>query len=307
MGSRRSLVLLALLLVLLLVLVPALLIAPQTSDPWALVWSDEFNGAAGEQPDSASWTFEIGDGRSKGIPGWGNSELEYYTDSPANASFDGEGNLVITALELDPALAPLCYYGTCQYSSARLITEKKVEQQYGRIEARIKLPKGRGLWPAFWMLGSNLPEVGWPTSGEIDIMEHVGKEPANLYGTIHGPGYSGARGVSGKTSLASGALADDFHRYAIEWEEGQIRWFLDETNYFTTTVASLPGSSPWVFDHPFYLILNLAVGGGWPGRPDATTQFPQEMRVDYIRIYRWQEPVTTYRLQLPFINQTSKE
>lgn len=307
MASRRMIFLLAIGIAALLLLVPGLLIAPQEGSPWRLVWSDEFDGPAGEQPDAAHWTFEIGDGRSKGIPGWGNNELEFYTDSPANAAFDGAGNLVITALELDRSLAPTCYYGACRYSSARLITEKKVEQQYGRIEARIRLPVGQGLWPAFWMLGDNLADVGWPASGEIDIMEHVGKEPANLYGTIHGPGYSGANGISGKTTLPDGQLADDFHLYAVEWEEGQIRWFLDETNYFTATVDSLPAGSPWVFDHPFYLILNLAVGGNWPGRPDETTQFPQQMLVDYIRIYEAQEPETTYRLRLPFVRSAPGE
>lgn len=307
MASRRMIFLLAIGIAALLLLVPALLIAPQEGSPWRLVWSDEFDGPAGEQPDPAFWTFEIGDGRSKGIPGWGNNELEFYTDSPANAAFDGAGNLVISALELDPSLAPTCYYGTCRYSSARLITEGKVEQQYGRIEARIRVPRGRGLWPAFWMLGDNLPTAGWPAAGEIDIMEHIGKEPATVYGTIHGVRYSGAQGISGHTTLPTGGLADDFHRYAIEWEPGQIRWFLDDTNYFTATVASLPPNAEWAFDHPFYLILNVAVGGNWPGRPDETTQFPQQMLVDYIRIYEAQEPETTYRLRLPFVGRAAGE
>lgn len=307
MPRLRHIVLIALLLAGLAALVPALLIAPHTTEPWALVWSDEVDGPAGEQPDPAFWTFEIGDGRTKGIPGWGNNELEFYTDSPANASFDGQGNLVISALELDPDLAPTCYYGTCRYSSARMITEGKVEQQYGRIEARVRVPRGQGIWPAFWMLGTNLPEVGWPASGEIDIMEHVGKEPATVYGTIHGVRYSGAQGLGGHTTLSEGALADDFHIYAVEWEEGEIRWFFDDTNYFTATVDSLPANAEWVFDHPFYLILNVAVGGNWPGRPDETTEFPQQMLVDYIRIYEAQEPRTVYRLRLPFVNSAPEE
>lgn len=307
MASRRLIFLLAIGIAALLLLVPVLLIAPQEGSPWRLAWSDEFDGPAGEQPDPAFWTFEIGDGRSKGIPGWGNNELEFYSDSPANAAFDGAGNLVITALELDPALAPICYYGTCRYTSARLITEGKVEQQYGRIEARIRVPQGRGLWPAFWMLGNNLPTAGWPAAGEIDIMEHIGKEPATVYGTIHGVRYSGASGISGHISLPEGGLADDFHVYAVEWEPEQIRWYLDDTNYFTATVESLPPNAEWAFDHPFYLILNVAVGGNWPGRPDETTQFPQQMLVDYVRIYEAQEPQTRYRLRLPFIHNAPEE
>src|SRR5437660_12528991 len=155
--------------------------------------------------------------------------------------------------------------------------------RYGRIEARIQIPRGQGLWPAFWMLGDNIPSVGWPGCGEIDIMENIGKEPGRVHGTVHGPGYSGAQGVSSPYDLRAGAFADTFHVYAIEWEPAAIRWYVDDVLYKTVTPQDLPGR--WVYDRPFFIILHLAVGGSSPGSPDATTVFPQTMRVDYVRVY----------------------
>ena len=150
----------------------------------------------------------------------------------------------------------------------------------------MKIPRGQGIWPAFWMLGTNIASVSWPACGEIDIMENIGKEPGTVHGTVHGPGYSGDAGIGGPSTLPGGAaLADDFHVYAIEWETNRIRWFLDRQVYFTLTPANLPAGKEWVFNQPHFLLLNLAVGGGWPGYPDATTTFPQRITVDYVRVY----------------------
>jgi beta-glucanase (GH16 family) len=272
--------------------------------PWELAWSDEFDGPAGALPDPSVWTPEIGDGTANGIPGWGNAERQAYTDDPANVALDGEGNLVIRALE-SGGDAPPCYYGApCEYTSARIITAGAVEVAYGRIEARIKIPTGQGLWPAFWMLGNDLAEVGWPESGEIDIMENVGREPERVHGTIHGPGYSGGNAIGRGTTLpGGGAFADDFHVYAIDWYPDRIVWSLDGEPYSTVTPADLPRGARWVFDHPHFLILNVAVGGHWPGYPDDTTTFPQEMVIDYVRVY--QAPDTSARFEASFSDDTA--
>ena len=173
-----------------------------------------------------------------------------------------------------------------RYTSARLKTQGKFSQAYGRFEARIKIPYGQGLWPAFWMLGEDIAKVGWPTSGEIDIMENIGKEPFTVHGTIHGPGYSGAGGIGASHTLPlKQRFADDFHSFAVEWEPGTIRFYVDNEIYETRTRADLPASTKWVFDHPFFILLNVAVGGDWPGNPDTTTVFPQFMRIDYLRVY----------------------
>ncbi|MEF9911706.1 family 16 glycosylhydrolase [Streptomyces sp. NBC_01693] len=243
----------------------------------AQTWADEFDGAAGSAPDSSKWTLE------KGGSGNGNNELQYYTDSTENASLDGNGNLVITARKnSDSGLQ--CWYGPCQYTSARLNTAKTFTQAYGRYEARIKIPRGQGIWPAFWMLGDDLGSAGWPNSGEIDIMENVGKEPGAVHGTIHGPGYSGGGGIGASYSLPDGkAFADDFHTFAVDWSPNSLVWSVDGQTYQTRTPADLNGSK-WVFDHPFFIILNLAVGGDWPGSPDGSTTLPQTMTVDYVRV-----------------------
>ncbi len=244
---------------------------------WQLVWSDEFNGRNGSSPDPANWTFDIGGG------GWGNNELEYYTNRPVNAQVQ-DGNLVITAQQET-------YTGadgvTRNYTSARLKTAGHFTQAYGKFEARIKIPFGQGVWPAFWMLGANIDQVGWPTCGEIDIMENIGKEPSIIHGTIHGPGYSGAKGISSSFTLPNNErFADEFHVFTIEWETSQIRFYADGTLYRTITPADLPADTQWVFHHPFFVILNVAVGGNWPGSPDSTTVFPQTMLVDYVRVYK---------------------
>ena len=206
---------------------------------------------------------------------------------------------MIRALEAG-AGAPPCYYGApCEYTSARIITAGALEVTYGRIEARIKIPRGQGLWPAFWMLGNDLAEVGWPEAGEIDILENIGREPDVVHGTIHGPGYSGGDAIGRPFRLPDGAdFADDFHVYAIDWSPAGITWSVDGIEYSTVGPADLPSGTRWVFDHPFFLILNVAVGGNWPGYPDATTTFPQEMVVDYVRIY--QAPDTSERFEASF-------
>ncbi|HET6175712.1 MAG TPA: glycoside hydrolase family 16 protein [Candidatus Sulfotelmatobacter sp.] len=251
--------------------------AKAASSEWTLVWSDEFNGPNGSAVDSSKWASETGGG------GWGNDELEYYTTRPQNAYLQ-DGNLVIKVLQEK-------YTGsdgvTRNYTSARLKTQGKFTQANGRFEARIKIPRGQGIWPAFWMLGDDIDKGGWPTSGEIDIMENIGKEPALVHGTIHGPGYSGANGIGASYVLPSKQpFADDFHVYAVEWEPSAIRFYVDKDLYTTRVPSDLPQNAKWVYDHPFFLLLNVAVGGGWPGSPDATTVFPQTMLVDYVRVFR---------------------
>jgi beta-glucanase (GH16 family) len=248
---------------------------------WTLVWADEFNGPAWSGIDSTKWTAETGGW------GWGNNEFQYYTKHLRNASQDGNGSLVIKAVRDSFMPKYQCWYGKCRYTSARLITKDKFEQANGRFEARLKVPFGQGLWPAFWMLGNNINTVGWPSCGEIDVMENIGREPSTVYGTIHGPGYSGGNGLGGSYTLPNGQrFADDFHTFAIEWEQNVIRWYVDGILYSTKTNANLPTGATWVFDHPFFILLNVAVGGNWPGSPDNTTVFPQFMYVDYIRVYQ---------------------
>jgi beta-glucanase (GH16 family) len=247
---------------------------------WRLTWSDEFKGAAGARPDARKWTTEIG-----GM-GWGNKELEYYSDSTKNAYLDGHGSLVIKAIAETLGQEFKCWYGPCRYTSARLITKNKFAQAYGRFEARIKIPYGQGIWPAFWLLGEDIETVGWPACGEIDIMENIGREPAIVHGTIHGPGYSGGKGIGSPFSLPGGKrFADDYHVFAIEWEPQAIRFYVNHKLYATRTPADLPPGAKWVYDHSFFILLNLAVGGAWPGEPDQTTIFPQTMLVDYVRVY----------------------
>jgi beta-glucanase (GH16 family) len=219
-----------------------------------------------------------------GGDGWGNQEREYYTTDLANAQQQG-GNLVITATTAGAA-GKTCWYGACQYTSARPQTAGLFDQAYGRFESRIKIPEGQGLWPAFWMLGNNIDTVNWPTCGEIDIMENVGKEPGINHGSMHGPGYSGGSALTGSYTLPGNAkLGDAFHVFAAEWEVGTVRFYVDGTLYETETTADVPQGSTWVYDHPFFLLLNVAVGGSFPGDPDATSVFPQTMQVDYVRVY----------------------
>lgn len=235
-----------------------------------LLAADEFDGPAGSAPNPGIWRYDLGAG------GWGNAELQTYTDSRRNAALDGAGNLVITARrEADGS-----------YSSARLKSESTYTAQYGRIEARIRIPRGQGIWPAFWMLGADIGQVGWPACGEIDVMENVGYEPGIVHGTVHGPGYSDAQGISAAYQHPTGAaFADDFHVYGVDWRPGSITWTVDGVAYRTVTRADV-GTAPWVFDKPFFVILNVAVGGNWPGSPDASTGFPQQMTVDWLRVHQ---------------------
>ena len=252
----------------------ALLPASAAPPLWHLVWSDEFDGPPGTPPDPSKWVYDLGGG------GWGNQELEIYTDSRGNSLEDGRGNLVIQTLEPSPG----------QFTSARLTTQGKFSTEYGRVEARIKIPYGQGIWPAFWMLGANRATAGWPACGEIDIMENIGGEPATVHGTLQGPGYLGTHGIGRPFVLAAGRFADDYHVYAIEWTPQRVDFLVDGNSYHTVTPASLPAGARWVYDHPFFLILNVAVGGAWAGHPDGTSLFPQKMLVDYVRVYR-REPM----------------
>jgi beta-glucanase (GH16 family) len=249
-----------------------------SEDGWVLSWSDEFNQQDGTAPDLSKWSFAEGVGNN----GWGNNELEYYTKRPSNVVVQN-GALVITARRETYTDSSGI---TRNFTSARLRTQELFSQAYGRFEARIRIPAGPGLWPAFWLLGDNIKSVGWPSCGEIDIMENIGREPAIAHGTIHGPGYSGGKGIGSPYALASGRFADDYHVFAAEWEPNQIRFYVDDHLYATRTPADLPPGTKWVYDHPFYVILDLAIGGGWPGSPDNTTVFPQTMLVDYVRVYR---------------------
>lgn len=237
-----------------------------TSHHWKLVWSDEFDGA---EIARSRWRLE------NRYTGESNAEMEIYTDRPENIRLE-DGVLVIEARQ-EP-------YAGFRYTSGRLTTAGLHAWTYGRFEARIKIPYGQGMWPAFWLLGDDVSSKGWPACGEIDIMENIGREPTTVRGTIHGPGYCGDDGVWSDYFLSAGRFADDFHVFAIEWEPGQMRWYVDGNLYSTRTPQDVGGD--WVFEHPFYIILNLAVGGHWPGYPDETTVFPQRMLVDYVRVFQ---------------------
>ncbi len=263
---------------------------------WSLVWNDEFSDPEGTPPNPAHWGYELGDGTVNGIPGWGNDELQYYTDSTENAATDGKGNLVITAAEADGTLP--CYYGSCEYTSARLISANKAEFAYGRIETRILVPQGAGLWPAFWSLGTDIGEVGWPQTGEIDIMEFVGREPFEVFGTIHGPGYSGGSSY-GDTYTFRKPVYLTYHTFAVEWSPDEISWYVDGINYHNASPADV-APNEWVFNHPFYILLNVAVGGNFGGPVGDDTVFPQKMLVDYVRVY--QGPDTAERFESQFVD-----
>lgn len=239
---------------------------------WQLTWSDEFEGISGELPDATKWAFDTGTGNN----GWGNQELQNYTNRPQNIAMDGNGNLVITALKES-------YQGS-QFTSARIKTQNLFSQTYGRFEARLKTPYGQGLWPAFWMLGSNVDTVTWPQCGEIDIMELRGQKPSIVNGSLHGPGYSGGGAIRGSYALRSDRFDVDFHVFAIEWNADTVDYFVDGYLYQRFEKSDLPGE--WVYDHPFFMILNVAVGGNFLGNPTPQTPFPQKMTIDYVRVYK---------------------
>lgn len=234
-----------------------------------MVWSDEFNGTAGSLPDNKKWTFDLGNGDN----GWGNQELQSYTNSTNNVSLDGNGNLVITARKNGNA-----------FTSARVKTQGLFSHAYGKIEARIKTPYGPGIWPAFWMLGDKINTVSWPQCGEIDIMELKGHIPNVVYGTLHGPGYSGGNAKTKAYGLQNARFDQDFHVFGVEWQENQIDFFVD--GYLYHRVKSSDVSGEWVYNHPFFLILNVAVGGNFVGFPTDGTSFPQSMYIDYVRVYK---------------------
>ncbi len=244
---------------------------------WQLVWEDDFDGPAGQSPDAASWNYDIGIG--PGNDGWGNQELQYYTDRPENVALDGNGNLAIVARSES--------FGGRGFTSARINTRGLFEQTYGRFEARIKMPWGPGIWPAFWMLGGNIGEVGWPQCGEIDIMEYRGQEPNLIHGSVHGPGYSGGAAITKSFGFANDRFDKDFHVFAVEWGEDYIDYFVDDNLYQRITPDKVTGE--WVFDGPFFIILNVAVGGNYVGFPTPQTPFPQTMLVDWVKVYRQAE------------------
>ena len=249
---------------------------PEEPKTYQLVWSDEFDGS---EIDTNKWEFQIGDGTAEGIPGWGNNELEYYTDRTENA-FIEEGNLVIQALQEN--------YQGAAYTSARLRTKDLADWTFGRFEIRARMPKGQGIWPAIWMLPTLEVFGGWPKSGEIDIMELVGHEPEKVHGTVHyGPEWPNNQFSGRPYELSSGDFSEDFHVFSIEWTTNNIDFFVDGNNFFRVA-PSTTSPHTYPFNQVFHLIMNVAVGGNWPGNPDSETEFPQRMEVDYVRVYQLQ-------------------
>ncbi len=242
--------------------------SPTDVPGWTLVWNDEFDGAAGTTVDGSKWTLDTG-------PNSANAELEYYR--PENAAHDGAGHMIITAKKEE--------YKGYHYTSAKFTSWGKFTPTYGRFDARIRLPRGQGMWPAFWALGTDIGDVGWPTCGELDIMETIGSTMKVNHGSMHGPGYSGGSPLTGTYTLSGGGdFGDDFHVFTLEWEENVTRFYVDGNLYETHTPADVPAGKKWVFDHDIFMILNVAVGGTWPGNPDDSI-FPQTMSIDYVRVY----------------------
>jgi len=238
---------------------------PDNYAGYNLVWQDEFNGTAINTDD---WTYDQGAG------GWGNNELEYYTNRPEN-SYISDGKLVIEAKKES--------YQGAQYTSARMKTQGLKSFKYGRIDIRAKVPVGQGIWPALWMLGDNITTVGWPKCGEIDIMEVIGKEPSTLYGTPHWDDNGNHASYGGHTVLSDGTFADEYHVFSIVWDSQSIKWYLDDMQYHVIDITPAGLSE---LRENFFLIFNVAVGGNWPGNPDGTTEFPKQMRVDYVRVFQ---------------------
>ncbi|HOO99346.1 MAG TPA: glycoside hydrolase family 16 protein [Bacteroidales bacterium] len=230
---------------------------------YTLVWQDEFNTDGA--PDNSLWVYDIGGG------GWGNAELQTYTSDAQNIVVEN-GALKITAINNGGS-----------YTSARIKTQGKFDQAFGRFEARIRLPWGPGIWPAFWMLGADIETNPWPECGEIDIMEYRGQQPNLIHGSVHGPGYSGGSAITKSYGYIDDRFDVDYHIFAVEWAENFIRYYVDDILYQEINPDDLPGE--WVYDHPFFLILNVAVGGSYVGFPTPDTPFPQTMYVDYVRVY----------------------
>lgn len=237
---------------------------------WKLVWSDEFDGGEDEAIDPANWVHDVGG------DGWGNEQLEYNTDRIDNSRTDGRGILELVAKKES-------YEGN-EYTSARIKTQDLFEFGYGRVEARMKIPKGSGIWPAFWLLGADIDEVGWPLCGEIDIMELRGEEPYVSLGTIHGPGYSAGESIGADYTLAEGDFSDEYHTFAVDIDPEHIAWSVDDVVFQTRTPADLPDNTGWVFDDQWFIILNVAVGGTFLGPVDDAA-LPGFMQVDYVRVY----------------------
>lgn len=242
---------------------------PTSYPGYTLAWSDEFDGTT---VNSANWSFESGNNN-----GWGNAELENYTNRTQNA-FVSSGNLIIEARKET--------YQSFNYTSARMISKGKQEFTFGRVDIRAKLPKGKGVWPALWMLGSNIDAVSWPSCGEIDILELLGQEPNKMYGTLHWGANTAAHESKGSNYiLGTGSFDEAFHVYSMIWKEDIITLYIDDIEFLTVTKADLTGSE-YPFNKDFFFIFNIAVGGNWPGSPDATTEFPQRMVVDYVRVFQ---------------------
>jgi len=249
--------------------------ASKLSDDWVLSWHDEFNGPNGAPPDEKKWLVETGGN------GWGNSEREYYTSRPQNIR-QQNGYLVIEAIK-EKFTGPDGIER--DYTSGRVNTKGRFSQEYGRFEARIKNPPGRGVWPAFWLLGDDFSTAGWPACGEIDIMEGIGPLGSQIRGSLHGPGYSGRNSLTSTYQLPAGNFSDAFHIFALEWEPKALRFYVDGHLYAAKTPSDLRDEKPWVYNHPFFLILDLAVRGDIPNSPEPSTIFPQRMLVDYVRVY----------------------
>jgi beta-glucanase (GH16 family) len=256
---------------------------PANTSSWAQVWSDEFDGPAGSPVDGTKWGHDLGDGCTTGNCGWGNQEKEYYTNAPENISLNGQGQLAIVARK---ATGLTCYYGPCRYTSAKITTRGKMSAAPGRVEARIKLPTGQGLWPAFWMLGSGFPGVPWPASGELDIMENKGSQPITSSSAIHGPGYSGNTPFAHANALSGTTLSSDYHLFAVEWDKEHATFYVDGFAHYSVTRGEIQGYGPSILDQGFFVILNLATGGHFDGDPASDAIFPATMLVDYVRVYK---------------------
>ncbi|SMO88644.1 glycoside hydrolase family 16 protein [Gracilimonas mengyeensis] len=266
------------LIYILLIGVPLLAACTATTDTtenYELVWSDEFNST---ELDTSKWDFNTGTGAEIGLIGWGNNELQYYREGNNNVSVT-DGNLVIEARKEN--------YSDMEYTSAKLVTQNKAAWKYGKVEVRAKVPETQGIWPAIWMMPTESAYGNWPRSGEIDLMELLGHQPDTVYGTAHFGNSFEDRGHFTKAITLEGGenFSNAFHTYAVEWKPDTLKWFLDGDQYHTMSSSDIKPYN-WPFDKPFYLILNVAVGGNWPGNPDETTRLPQQMKVDYVRVYQ---------------------